>query len=64
MGAIINPPKEDDPSYELYKDERSTILDRLKEKANLISQLFNSVEGVHCNPVMGLVHIKLIICTQ
>jgi alanine transaminase len=53
MGAIINPPKEGEPSYELYKMERSSVMNRLKEKADLVSQLFNSVEGVRCNTVMG-----------
>jgi alanine transaminase len=55
MDAIVNPPKEGEPSYELYKKERSDVLNRLKEKASLITNLFNSVEGVHCNVVMGSV---------
>jgi alanine transaminase len=58
MGAIINPPKEGEPSYEVYKNERSAVVNRLKEKADLVSQLFNSVEGVRCNTVMGLVNQK------
>jgi alanine transaminase len=53
MGAIINPPKPGEPSYELYHNERSAVFDRLREKAQLVSQLFNSVEGVQCNTVMG-----------
>lgn len=55
MDAIINPPTEGEPSYELYKKERSNVLNRLNEKANLITNLFNSIEGVHCNAVMGSV---------
>ena len=55
MGAIINPPKENEPSYELYNKERTEVMNRLKEKANLVSELFNSVEGVRCNAVMGFV---------
>ncbi|CAF5030963.1 unnamed protein product, partial [Rotaria sp. Silwood1] len=58
MEAITNPPKEGEPSFELYQVERSTVLNRLKEKAELVSQLFNSVEGVQCNNVMGSVHTK------
>jgi alanine transaminase len=58
MGAIISPPKEDEPSYELYKKERSEVVNRLKQKADLVSQLFNSIEGVRCNAVMGLVNRK------
>lgn len=53
MAAIINPPKEGEPSYELYKKERTDIFNRLKQKAELVGELFNSVEGVRCNAVMG-----------
>lgn len=56
MGAIINPPRPGEPSYESYNKERSEVVQRLKDKAALVGQLFNSVEGVHCNPVMGYVH--------
>jgi alanine transaminase len=53
LKAIMDPPKEGEPSYELYKKERSEVFDRLKEKADLVSRLFNSIEGVRCNTVMG-----------
>ncbi|CAF0919924.1 unnamed protein product [Adineta ricciae] len=56
MGAIINPPKEGEQSYELYKKERTDVLNRLKEKANLVSELFNSIEGFQCNTVMGAMY--------
>ncbi len=59
MGAIINPPKQGELSYELYKKERSEVINRLKQKADLIGQLFNSIEGVRCNAVMGLVNKKI-----
>ena len=55
MDAIVNPPKEGEPSYELYEKERSDVLNRLREKASQVTDLFNSVEGVHCNIVMGSV---------
>jgi alanine transaminase len=69
MGAIINPPRPDEPSYELYNKERSEVVQRLKDKATLVGQLFNSVEGVHCNPVMGYVHQssrcrKTLLCSR
>ncbi|CAF1625080.1 unnamed protein product [Adineta ricciae] len=53
MGAIVNPPKEGEPSYELYKRERSMMTNRLQEQATLINELFNSMEGIICNPVKG-----------
>jgi len=56
MEAIINPPKQGEPSYELYKKERSEVFNRLKQKADLVSQLFNSIEGVRCNAVMGAMY--------
>ena len=56
LKAIMDPPKEGEPSYELYKKERSEVFDRLKQKADLVSRLFNSIEGVRCNTVMGLVN--------
>jgi alanine transaminase len=55
MGAIINPPQQGELSYDLYNKERCDVLQRLKDKATLVSQLFNSVQGVQCNPVMGSV---------
>ena len=61
MDAIINPPRKGDISYELYQKERSEVLKNLKEKAQLITDLFNSIEGVHCNPVMGFVAFFKII---
>ena len=62
MGAIINPPREGEPSYELYKEERNSVVNRLKEKADLVSELFNSVEGVRCNTVMGYVTRGIFYC--
>ena len=55
MGAIINPPRKGEPSFELYDKERSEVMNRLKEKAQLVSELFNSIEGIQCNTVMGFV---------
>lgn len=59
MGAIINPPKEGEPSYPLYDKERTNVFNGLREKADLVSRLFNSIEGVQCNAVMGFVQIIL-----
>ncbi|UJR31234.1 hypothetical protein I4U23_018736 [Adineta vaga] len=56
MSAIISPPREGEQSYELYKKERTEVVDRLREKANLVSELFNSIEGIQCNTVMGAMY--------
>ena len=33
--------------------EKNEVLDGLKEKANLVTKLFNSIKGIKCNPVQG-----------
>ena len=35
------------------KQEKKNVLDGLKIKADLVTKLFNSIEGVKCNPVQG-----------
>lgn len=53
LDCIVNPPKPGDPSYDTFIREKADILDKLKEKARVISQLFNSIEGISCVEVMG-----------
>ncbi|CAF4592854.1 unnamed protein product [Rotaria sp. Silwood2] len=53
MDAIVNPPEEGKPSYKLYEQERTDVLNQLREKASLVNDLFNSIDGVHCNTIMG-----------
>ena len=36
--------------------EKNEVLDGLKEKAILVTKLFNSIEGVKCNPVQGAMY--------
>lgn len=55
MDAIIDPPKQGEPSFQLYQIEKFDVLNQLKQKAKLITKVLNSIEGIHCNPVMGFV---------
>ena len=32
------------------------MLDSLKEKGRLVTELFNSIPGITCNPVMGAMY--------
>lgn len=46
---MVNPPKEGEPSYELYKKEYDTIFAGLKERAYALYEAFKKMEGVKCD---------------
>ncbi|CAG5114966.1 unnamed protein product [Candidula unifasciata] len=56
VDCVVNTPKPGDPSYELFIREKEDVLAKLKEKAALITQLFNSIEGISCNEVAGAMY--------
>jgi len=56
MGMMVNPPRPGDASYELYRSETEGILDSLARRARIISEAFNRLEGVTCNPVEGALY--------
>jgi alanine transaminase len=56
MDAVVNPPKPGESSYELFNKEKSQVLDGLKEKARLVTELLNKIEGISCNPVQGAMY--------
>jgi alanine transaminase len=43
---MVNPPKEGEPSYELYKKEYDGIFKGLSERANALYEAFKQMEGV------------------
>jgi aspartate/methionine/tyrosine aminotransferase len=45
---MVNPPKEGEPSYELYKKEYDGIFKGLSERANALYEAFKQMEGVEC----------------
>jgi hypothetical protein len=46
---MVNPPKEGEPSYELYRKEYDTIFSGLKERAYALYEAFKRMEGVECD---------------
>lgn len=56
MDTVVNPPKKGEPSYELFMKEKEQVLSSLKEKAKLVTELLNKIEGVKCNPVQGAMY--------
>lgn len=56
MDAVVNPPRPGEESYDLFIKEKTTILESLKEKAKLVTEMLNKIEGVECNPVQGAMY--------
>ena len=53
MDVVVNPPQPGEPSYESFTAQKSAILASLAEKAKLVADTFNSMEGFSCNTVQG-----------
>ncbi|KFM78212.1 Alanine aminotransferase 2, partial [Stegodyphus mimosarum] len=56
MYCIANPPRPDEPSYELFEQEKSSILQTLKEGAQYCYEKLNSVEGLSCSKIAGSIY--------
>ncbi|EEB17528.1 Alanine aminotransferase, putative [Pediculus humanus corporis] len=54
--CIVNPPREGEPSYPLYKEEREQVLSELKKRAKMVADTFNSIPGFSCNEVQGAMY--------
>ena len=56
IDTIVNPPKKGDDSYELFQEEKTEVLSLLKQKARMVTDVFNSIEGIKCNEVQGAMY--------
>lgn len=56
MGCYVNPPRPGDASYEAHKKERAALLGSLQRRAHAMSEAFNSVPGISCQPVDGAMY--------
>ena len=54
--AMVRPPKPGMPSYATYAAERAAILDTLKERARLLADGLNRIEGISCNVIAGAMY--------
>jgi len=54
---MVNPPKEGEPSYELYKKEYDTIFNNLHERAMALYKAFEEMEGVECQTPQGSLYL-------
>ncbi|XP_045469541.1 alanine aminotransferase 2-like [Harmonia axyridis] len=51
--SLVNPPKPNEPSYELFKHEKNVIIGGLKMSASIAEESIHSLEGMSCNPLEG-----------
>lgn len=56
MSLMVNPPKPGDQSYELFKKEKKAELESLRRRAHMVTDAFNSMEGITCNFVEGAMY--------
>ncbi|CAG8545973.1 1232_t:CDS:2 [Paraglomus occultum] len=57
VDLMVKPPKSGDPSYELYEKECKNIYESLKRRSAKLCDVFNSMEGVTCNPAQGAMYL-------
>jgi alanine transaminase len=57
MACQSQPPKQGEPSYELWNKERGFILSSLKEKSKIIEEVLNQEgSGIHTQAVAGAMY--------
>ena len=54
---MVNPPREGDPSYALYKQEYDGIYNDLKSRANALYDAFCEMEGVESQKPEGAMYL-------
>lgn len=56
LDVVVNPPKPGEPSYKLFSEQKEKVLAGLKAKGKLVTDVFNQIQGMSCNPVMGAMY--------
>jgi len=56
MSMMVKPPQEGDPSYPTYKKEHDEGNASLRRRAHIMTDAFNSLEGVTCNFTEGAMY--------
>ena len=53
---LIKPPRQGDPSYPLYQEEKNAILDTLRKNAKIMATGLNGIEGFSCQEITGAMY--------
>ena len=56
MDVVVNPPHEGDVSFDSFSKQRGAILNSLAERAKLVADTLNGIEGFTCNTVQGAMY--------
>jgi glutamate--glyoxylate aminotransferase len=56
VGLMLNPPQPGQPSYPLYRKEKQALIASLQRRARMITEAFNSLEGVVCQATDGAMY--------
>jgi glutamate--glyoxylate aminotransferase len=56
MGLMCNPPRLGDASYASFMAEKEQLLSSLKRRARLLTDAFNSMQGVTCQETEGALY--------
>ncbi|KAK8741569.1 hypothetical protein OTU49_002273 [Cherax quadricarinatus] len=56
MECVVNPPQEEEPSYNQFMEEKHAVLSSLAKRAEMVVETFNSVPGMSCNIVQGAMY--------
>ncbi|KAI9640640.1 alanine transaminase [Ciborinia camelliae] len=54
---MVNPPKQGEPSYELYRKEYDNIFSGLQKRATALYEAFSQMEGVECPEPQGSMYL-------
>ncbi|MCX7641229.1 MAG: aminotransferase class I/II-fold pyridoxal phosphate-dependent enzyme [Elusimicrobiales bacterium] len=54
--AMVNPPTENEESYELYEKEKKAILNELKKKAEILGEELNKIKGMSLKAPYGAMY--------
>jgi alanine transaminase len=57
VDLMVNPPKEGEPSYELYAKEYDAIFHGLKDRATALHKAFEQMDGVECGEPQGSMYL-------
>ncbi|KII69784.1 Alanine aminotransferase 2 [Thelohanellus kitauei] len=56
LESLVNPPVEHDPSFPVFHEEKSAILDELRQKSELMHSLLGEIIGIKCNKIQGALY--------
>lgn len=56
IDCVAHEPQPGEPSYELFHKEKTQILQSLEQRAKMVADTFNKMEGFTCNVVQGAMY--------